>query len=483
MAEETEGDADEEKKQAAEEEKEASSSSTPAPAPRSRRRTATPAAVAAPSTKAARASKPTKKSREQRQLFTKPDTVDEDEEEEAEEEEAEEKEQPQETAEEYEDQGVEADFSGHDQPAAASAMQVDEASGDDEAEEQEQNDDAEAHADQEDDDDENKEEQEEEDGDDAFVAEMAGWAAAELSRRLKAPPAAAAAAAAAAASPSSSSAAAAAASSTKARPASASASSRAAQSSTSTSDLNSLFVPRVEGGTMHHSAGSLPIPHGFQRKSGVLLLTDSAMDEALANDRASNHAPSAMAAPDLMAALGARSAAKQLPSSNPVQAAKQSARESNAVPTAGKDWFNLSRPSVITTEMKTDLKLLSLRAYMDPKKFFKKSSKASRKKVVPTFFQMGTVIAGAQEFYSSRLTNSERHEHFADEFIDPSLNRGAVKKTKNYLKRKVMEVQAARTPISTKKYSNRTKSKLEDIARRPGSSNKGGGGGGKKQRR
>jgi len=209
-------------------------------------------------------------------------------------------------------------------------------------------------------------------------------------------------------------------------------------------------------------AAAAAVPHGFVRKAGVLLLSDSTLTEATAADSAEH--PSAAHAPDLLAALGARSAANPLTSANPLQAAKSS-RQSSA-PTAGKDWFNLSRPSALTPELKSDLKLLSLRAYMDPKKFYKKESR--KKKIVPTFFQVGTVIAGAQEFYSARLTNKQRTSHYADELIDPSKSVGGVKKMKHYLKRKVIEVQTQNQP-APRTHFNKKRKMMEDASKRPGS--------------
>ena len=52
---------------------------------------------------------------------------------------------------------------------------------------------------------------------------------------------------------------------------------------------------------------------------------------------------------------------------------------------------------------------------------------------------MGTVIAGAADFYSGRLTNRERSEHFVDEFIKPTQE---ARNARSYLKRKVLELQA-----------------------------------------
>lgn len=78
--------------------------------------------------------------------------------------------------------------------------------------------------------------------------------------------------------------------------------------------------------------------------------------------------------------------------------------------TAGKGWFGM-KPSVMTDDLKTDLAIIRNRTYLDPKRFYKSSDKHG--KVV----QVGTVIEGASEFYSSRLTNKERRANLTEELM------------------------------------------------------------------
>lgn len=66
--------------------------------------------------------------------------------------------------------------------------------------------------------------------------------------------------------------------------------------------------------------------------------------------------------------------------------------------TAGKQWFDLPAPQV-TDEVKRDLKLLQLRGTFDPKRFYKSSD---HKKALPKFFQIGTVVESAADFYSGQ---------------------------------------------------------------------------------
>lgn len=228
----------------------------------------------------------------------------------------------------------------------------------------------------------------------------------------------------------------------------------------SSSNLDDLFS-RLNGSNLNikstaEMTAAASVPAGFVRKNGVLHLTSQAEAAAAAQSAESAHA-SGTDVPDLLAAIGSKA---QLDLFNPVQQDKQAKKAKE--PTAGANWFNFSRPKVITKEMKNDLKLLSLRAYMDPKKFYKKENK--KKKIVPTFFQMGTVIAGAQDFYSSRLTNRSRTQHYADELVDSRKNVGEVKKMKGYLKRKTMEVQAANQPAP--RHFNKKRKQLEDASKR-----------------
>ena len=82
--------------------------------------------------------------------------------------------------------------------------------------------------------------------------------------------------------------------------------------------------------------------------------------------------------------------------------------------TAGDGWFNM-RPSAMTEELKTDLAVIRNRTYLDPKRFYKSSDKNHK------IIQMGTVVEGASEFYSSRLTKKQRRLNLTEELMaDPS---------------------------------------------------------------
>lgn len=70
-------------------------------------------------------------------------------------------------------------------------------------------------------------------------------------------------------------------------------------------------------------------------------------------------------------------------------------REAKKNDNAGKKWFGMQATEV-TAEVATTLKLLKMRHVLNPKHFMK----ADRSKKLPKYFQIGTVVDGAQDYYS-----------------------------------------------------------------------------------
>ncbi|KAJ2467508.1 rrna-processing protein fcf2 [Coemansia sp. RSA 2322] len=99
--------------------------------------------------------------------------------------------------------------------------------------------------------------------------------------------------------------------------------------------------------------------------------------------------------------------------------------------TAGRKWFGMRAP-VLTPELKNDLRVLQLRNVLDPKRFYKKDAGAKK---IPKYFEVGTIIEGPTEFYSSRMTKKERRTTIVDELL-------ADKQARDYFKRKVNEIHA-----------------------------------------
>ncbi|KAJ2851911.1 rrna-processing protein fcf2 [Coemansia brasiliensis] len=127
----------------------------------------------------------------------------------------------------------------------------------------------------------------------------------------------------------------------------------------------------------------------------------------------------------------------------PSQLAKE--KESSS----GKRWFGMKAPTM-TTELKNNLRVLQLRNVLDPKRFYKKDAVAKRK--LPKYFEMGTIIEGPTEFYSSRLTKKERRSNLVDELL-------ADKQARSYFKRKVGEIHARNESGGKNWYKSRTRGK------------------------
>ncbi|KAG0204935.1 hypothetical protein BGX28_003277 [Mortierella sp. GBA30] len=102
--------------------------------------------------------------------------------------------------------------------------------------------------------------------------------------------------------------------------------------------------------------------------------------------------------------------------------------------TTGKGWFDLPQ-QVMTPELKRDLQILKLRNVLDPKRFYKREEKGKPK--FPKYFQVGTIIEGNTEFYSSRLTKKERATTITGEVMKDVTGR-------DYYKRKFDEIQEAK---------------------------------------
>ncbi|KAK0737075.1 Fcf2 pre-rRNA processing-domain-containing protein [Apiosordaria backusii] len=84
---------------------------------------------------------------------------------------------------------------------------------------------------------------------------------------------------------------------------------------------------------------------------------------------------------------------------------------------AGKDWFNMPRTE-LTTELKRDLQALRMREVIaNGKQYFKKDN---RKDFIPTYSQVGTIIAGATDGANQRLTRKERKRTIVEEVLSGS---------------------------------------------------------------
>lgn len=101
------------------------------------------------------------------------------------------------------------------------------------------------------------------------------------------------------------------------------------------------------------------------------------------------------------------------------------------VKTAGAGWFNL-QPLEMDSKLQRDIKMVQMRDYMDPKRFYKNPDK------ITNVLHIGTVIEGPSEYKSSRLTNRERKQTIVDEVLSSQLIR-------DYTKSKYLDIQQRHT--------------------------------------
>ncbi|CAO3617054.1 unnamed protein product [Cunninghamella echinulata] len=108
--------------------------------------------------------------------------------------------------------------------------------------------------------------------------------------------------------------------------------------------------------------------------------------------------------------------------------------------TAGKGWFDMPRTE-ITPELKRDLEILKMRHILDRKRHYKKMGKNSD----PKYFQVGTVIEGATEFFSARINKKDRKRTFVDEILSND-------DQKDYYRNKYLTSQVAKSSGGKKHY-------------------------------
>lgn len=78
----------------------------------------------------------------------------------------------------------------------------------------------------------------------------------------------------------------------------------------------------------------------------------------------------------------------------------------------GDGWFNMKAPE-ITQELKGDLQVLKMRGSLDPKRFYKKNDRDG----FPKYFQVGSVMDNAVDFYHSRIPKKERKRTMVEELL------------------------------------------------------------------
>lgn len=152
------------------------------------------------------------------------------------------------------------------------------------------------------------------------------------------------------------------------------------------------------------------------RAAGV----DGALASALVGARKASGAEGASRSGSASSLLPSLPSSTELSALPPARSSARARRAPAAADTAGARWFDLPAPE-LTPELKADLRVLRLRSAFTPTSFYKKDDQTK----FPRYFQMGTVVEGAGEFYSARLSRRERASSFAEEIMrDPAVTRG-----------------------------------------------------------
>jgi len=96
--------------------------------------------------------------------------------------------------------------------------------------------------------------------------------------------------------------------------------------------------------------------------------------------------------------------------------------------TKGSDWYNM--PALeMTEERQRDLELLQMRGVLDPKRFYKKNASDN----LPKYYQIGTIVDSAADFYTDRVPQKDRKQTMVDELL-------ADAEFKKFQKRKYVEI-------------------------------------------
>ncbi|XP_057371140.1 deoxynucleotidyltransferase terminal-interacting protein 2-like [Daphnia carinata] len=91
---------------------------------------------------------------------------------------------------------------------------------------------------------------------------------------------------------------------------------------------------------------------------------------------------------------------------------RKTERKKESEKTKGGKWFNL--PATEMTEEKLrDLEVIQMRSILNPKQFYKKNDL----KVVPKYFQVGTVVDSHADFYHDRVPRKDRKKNLVDELM------------------------------------------------------------------
>merc|ERR1719483_1744438 len=113
--------------------------------------------------------------------------------------------------------------------------------------------------------------------------------------------------------------------------------------------------------------------------------------------------------------------------------------------TKGSEWNNM--PALeMTEERQRDLELLQMRGVLDPKRFYKKNASDT----LPKYYQIGTIVDSAADFYTDRVPQKDRKQTMVDELL-------ADAEFKKFQKRKYVEIIEDKSRKQGKKFFKKKK--------------------------
>lgn len=122
----------------------------------------------------------------------------------------------------------------------------------------------------------------------------------------------------------------------------------------------------------------------------------------------------------------------------------------------GDDKWHEIRERTFTEAEQRDLRVIENREHLDAKRFYKSMGTGRKRGELPSRAQFGTVIAGAHEFYSARMTRRERRGRIIDEVLSDAQGVRAIKtRSKRYDLAKAINKRII-DPASRKKRKKRT---------------------------
>lgn len=113
--------------------------------------------------------------------------------------------------------------------------------------------------------------------------------------------------------------------------------------------------------------------------------------------------------------------------------------QAEASKTKGKNWYNIPATEM-TEELRQDMEVIQMRSVLDPKHFYKKNDM----KVLPKYFQVGTVLPSPLDRHNERGVRVSKKRSLVDELLEDA-------EFQQFNKRKYNEVMVEKSRHGFKK--------------------------------